>query len=136
MAICTKCGSQIEDTAAFCPVCGNAMNAQQNQYQQPTYQQPTYQAPQYQQPNYQQPYYQQPYPYGQNPEDTGSIGWGVLGYFIPLVGLILFLTWKDTKPKSSKVAGKGALIGVIVNNVVLPIIIYIIAFAIAGASYY
>lgn len=43
--------------------------------------------------------------------DNGGFGWGVLGCCIPLVGLILFLVWKDTKPKSSKSAGIGALIG-------------------------
>lgn len=44
--------------------------------------------------------------------DSGSIGWGVLGFCIPLVGLILFLAWNSTKPKSAKKAGMGALIGV------------------------
>ena len=45
--------------------------------------------------------------------DSGSIGWSLLGYCIPLVGLILFLVWKDEKPKSAKKAGIGALISVI-----------------------
>ena len=44
--------------------------------------------------------------------DNGGIGWGFLGCCIPLVGLILFLVWKDTKPKSAKAAGIGALISV------------------------
>lgn len=46
--------------------------------------------------------------------DNGGIGWGALGCCIPLVGLILYLVWKDTKPKSAKSAGVGALISVIV----------------------
>lgn len=45
--------------------------------------------------------------------DNGGFGWGILGCCIPLVGLILFLVWKDTKPKTSKAAGIGALVGVI-----------------------
>ncbi len=45
----------------------------------------------------------------------GSNWWGVLGFFIPLVGLILFLVWKATNPKSAKAAGIGALIGMILN---------------------
>ena len=49
--------------------------------------------------------------------DTGSIGWLFLGLFVPLAGLILFLTWKDTKPLSAKRAGIGALIGVIASVV-------------------
>lgn len=45
----------------------------------------------------------------------GSNWWSVLGFFIPLVGLILFLTWKTTNPKSAKAAGIGALVSVAVN---------------------
>lgn len=46
--------------------------------------------------------------------DNGGFGWGLLGFCIPIVGLILFLVWKDSKPKTSKAAGMGALIYVIV----------------------
>ncbi|MDO4487808.1 MAG: zinc ribbon domain-containing protein, partial [Eubacteriales bacterium] len=46
--------------------------------------------------------------------DNGGFGWGFLGFCIPIVGLILFLVWKDTKPRTAKAAGKGALISVIV----------------------
>lgn len=54
---CSKCGTQIDDSASFCFRCGSpvpqaAQNA--NAYQQPQYQQPQYQQPQYQQPVYQQ----------------------------------------------------------------------------------
>ena len=37
-----------------------------------------------------------------NPEDKGGFLWGLLGCCIPLVGLILFLVWKDNKPKTAK----------------------------------
>ena len=46
--------------------------------------------------------------------DKGGFGWGVLGCCIPVVGLILFLVWKDTKPKTAKAAGIGALVSVII----------------------
>lgn len=46
-----------------------------------------------------------------------------LSYLIPLVGLILFLTKKDNKPKTAKLCGKCALASVIIN-VVLSIIMY------------
>lgn len=48
-------------------------------------------------------------------DDTGSIGWGLLGCCIPIVGLILFLVWRDTKPKNSKAAEIGALVSVCVS---------------------
>ena len=41
----------------------------------------------------------------------------MLGFCIPVVGLILYLVWKDTKPRTSKAAGKGALISVIIGVV-------------------
>lgn len=50
-------------------------------------------------------------------EDSGSFGWAVLGFFIPLVGLILYLVWKDSKPNSAKSAGRGALVSVIISIV-------------------
>lgn len=51
-------------------------------------------------------------PANTNPDDDGSAGWAVLGAFIPLVGLILFLVWNTSKPNCAKKAGIGALIGV------------------------
>ena len=45
-----------------------------------------------------------------NVVDNGGFGWGVLGFFVPVVGLILYLVWKDERPKTAKAAGKGALV--------------------------
>ena len=61
--------------------------------------------------------------------DNGGFGWGVLGCCIPIVGLILFLVWKDTKPKTSKAAGIGALV-----SVILGVVIYIVTFALGFAG--
>ena len=47
-----------------------------------------------------------------NQNDNGGIGWGLLGFCIPIVGLVLYLVWKDEKPKTAKSAGLGALISV------------------------
>lgn len=57
--------------------------------------------------------------------DNGGFGWGLLGCCIPIVGLILFLVWKDTKPKTSKAAGIGALVSVIIAVVYYLIIMVI-----------
>lgn len=61
--------------------------------------------------------------------DNGGIGWGLLGCCIPIVGLILFLVWKDTKPKTAKSAGIGAIVGV-----VLVVIFYILMFALGMSA--
>ena len=49
--------------------------------------------------------------------DAPSTGMAVLGFFIPLAGLIIWLINKDAKPLMAKSAGKGALIGFIISMV-------------------
>lgn len=135
---CQVCGAEVPEGTTFCPNCGSkvdsaqAANApQQQQYvlqsQQPPAAQPASGQPQYSQPQYQQPQYAQqppqpqpqyaqpPYQQPQYVNDSGSFGWAVLGFFIPLVGLILYLVWKNEKPLSAKKAGVGALVGFIVS---------------------
>lgn len=58
-------------------------------------------------------------------EDSLSLGFAILGFFIPIVGLILFLIYEEKKPKRAKSAGKGALIGFI-TKIVLTIILVIL----------
>ena len=86
---CRYCGKQIEEDARFCPYCGSA---QQEERQAPPPQQ------RYVDPN-----------------DAPSGGFAVLGFFFPVVGLILFLVWQDTMPQRAKSCGKGALTAVIVS---------------------
>lgn len=50
--------------------------------------------------------------------DAPSAGFAVLGFFIPLVGLILYLVYESKQPKRAKSAGKGALIGLITKIVI------------------
>ena len=44
--------------------------------------------------------------------DEKSTGLNVISFLIPLVGLIVYLTQKDTHPIKAKSAGKSALWGV------------------------
>ena len=50
--------------------------------------------------------------------DAPNTGFAVLGFLFPLIGLILYLVYKDNKPLQARSAGKGALIGVIVSAVI------------------
>lgn len=59
-----------------------------------------------------------------NSNDSGNIGWGILGFILPIVGLILFIAWKDSKPEAAKAASIGALIKVIIITCI--IIIYVV----------
>ncbi len=63
------------------------------------------------------------------PQDDGNFIWAVIGWFVPIAGLILWIMWKDTAPRNAKKAGLGALISTIAG-VVLTVLIYIIYFAI------
>ena len=109
MKHCSKCGADSADNAAFCESCGAPLEMAQQQA-----------APQ-------QPAAAQAQP-AANPADKGGFGWGLLGFCIPLAGLILFLVWKGEKPKTAKAAGIGALVSVIIS-----VVFYVIA-AIAGVA--
>lgn len=92
----------------------------QTQAPQGNYNQPGYQAPP------QQAYYApqngaQVPPYGmpQQPiEEKASVGLAILSFFIPLAGLIIFLTKKNDRPKTAKVSGICALVSFILNIVI------------------
>ena len=43
-------------------------------------------------------------------EDKKSVGWGILGFFIPLLGFVLYLLWRKESPLKAKSVGIGALI--------------------------
>lgn len=142
MAFCNNCGTQVADHINVCPSCGSAIyNYNNGAYQQPNmgYQQPYQQYPPYQQPY--PPYQQQPY-YGKrvDPNDAPSGGFAALGFFFPLIGLILYLVWKDESPLKAKSCGKGALAGFLVSVglSILSVIFYIVfvAFMFADYGYY
>ena len=65
---------------------------------------------------------------GTVPVDAPSKGFAILGFFIPIIGLILYLVYERKQPKRAKSAGKGALIGFITKIVVyiVIVILYII----------
>ena len=54
---------------------------------------------------------------GNTPDDRSSPGFAALGFFFPLVGLILFAVFDSKQPRRAKSAGKGALIGFIVKAI-------------------
>ena len=130
---CPKCGAEVTSDDRFCRNCGApiAQNATDGAPAEPFAQTDA----QGDQPQAQQPGAQpgatpdpfgsgynagapQGFNYDQYKQDHGeneqvSKGWGVLGFFFPFVGLILYLVWYDNHRKRAKTAGKGALIGVI-----------------------
>ena len=65
----------------------------------------------------------------ENPKDRGGFLCVLLGCCIPVVGLVLFLVWRDEKPKTAKAAGIGALV-----SVILTILIYVGVFVMSIAT--
>lgn len=96
MKYCTKCGAQMQDNDFACSQCGFSANQGQGAPNQGY------------NPNYNQGYNQG---YNQNYNDAPSTGYAVLGFFIPIVGLILYFVEKDKTPLKAKSALKGAFWG-------------------------
>lgn len=66
--------------------------------------------------------------------DNGGFLWGLLGCCIPVVGLVLFLVWKDQKPKTAKAAGIGALASVILG-VVCYVLMFVLGIGLAASGF-
>jgi uncharacterized Zn finger protein (UPF0148 family) len=115
---CTNCGEPLKSHYKVCPNCGQAVN---NAYQSNKTPRTSTQASKAQedegsyQLQYQKKYSTQASKAQEGEGDT--FGWGILGFFFPLVGFILFLVWQTEKPLTAKSAGTGALIGLIAQSV-------------------
>ena len=99
---CKNCGKEIDDNAYVCPHCGVKVKDEDAERQEKIAQ-----------------------------ADSGSkVGWGILSFFIPLVGLILFCLWRKDRPQTAKVCGICALVGFL-----LAIVLNIILSAVAAALF-
>ncbi len=118
---------------------------------QPQNEQPTYQQPAYEQPVYQQPIYNQPVLPDPSSIFTKGLLSLILGYFIPLVGIILGAMGRKAAKQyinagvaltgKAKVGSILSLIGMILGivgvvAVVFLVIYYIFLFVVLAASGY
>lgn len=60
----------------------------------------------------------------QTDSEGSTVGWGILGFFIPIVGFILWLIWKDEHPARAKSAGIGCLVSICLG--VVGVILYVV----------
>ena len=99
MSYCSQCGKELVQGAKFCQSCGapvesaaaaGASGGSSAGYCQQQNAQPNY--------NYVE-------------QDIPSTGLNVLAFFLPLVGLILYLVYVDSTPRRAKAIGEFALIG-------------------------
>ena len=112
---CKHCGNQLPDGALYCPSCG-ASNKDD--------------------------YFDEPvkdvYSYSTNDAqstsdgDTGRFAWAVLGFFVPIAGLILYFVLRRNKPRTAKKALIGAIVGFAVEvtvSIIYAIIAVVLGFA-------
>lgn len=107
MKYCAKCGQEVNDAAVVCVHCGCQIEQRA----------------------------EMPAQGAQSTEvDAPNTGMTVLGFFLPIVGLILYLVWKNDTPLKAKSALKGAIIGFCVS-VGFSIIMFIASFALGSAAF-
>lgn len=63
--------------------------------------------------------------------EKASFAWVILGFFVPIAGLVLFIVFMNKRKDISKKAGIGALVGVIKN-----IIVIILSYTLSFVSFY
>ena len=108
MIYCTKCGKEMPEGTKYCPACGSAVGASNDQRPQQEYA-----------------------PYKQ--EETGAFAWGILSFILTMFtvigGIVLCIVLYATgKPKGGTAAIIGMLLAIALGVVV------IIFFVMLGAS--
>jgi len=79
---CKNCGQPLEVDYKVCPMCGTRVV---DEYYQSEHVQETHQ--------------------------QNELLWAILGFFFPVIGIVLFFIWQNTKPVIAKYIGIGALLG-------------------------
>ena len=105
---CNKCGKKVDKDIKFCPNCGNTLEEKKTTKKVEN---------------------------KDITDDGASVAWGILGFFVPLAGLILFLVWMNNKKKSAKAAGLGALIGFVTSFLLTIVSIIFFTFSIRNIDY-
>ena len=103
---CPNCGSENDSNSRFCNNCGSELNNLNNANTQTN---------------------------NVNKKES-VIGWGFLGFIIPIVGIILFFVWKKSNPRKSKASGIGALISIVIGIVATVVLVAITAALIGNAN--
>lgn len=105
---CPKCGAKLPKNSEYCVECGSSLGEENNVVSNSNV--------------------------SNEASTTSPFVWGILGFFVPIAGLILFIMWKQDRPKDAKYAGIGALIFV-GFYIILMILIFIIAMLASLAAY-
>ena len=121
---CPNCGTQNTDQAAFCVSCGTPLK---NTTASPT-PPPAPPPPNFNPNPSPNPGYQQYGPQRPAPEDKADTILSIVAFCFPIVGLILYFVWKDSRPNSAKQICTASAIGFGVG-----VLFYIIMAVAAGS---
>lgn len=124
---CRNCGKQLDDGVVYCPYCGSKQKDEPKSSPYAPRQASPYTPSGSANGNTGSPYTPDQSASAQK-NDSKSFGFALLGFFFPLIGLILFLCWKGSYPLRAKSCGKGALIGFIVEIVLWIALFLLFAF--------
>lgn len=94
MKVCNACGTQLPDDSVKCTNCGNNNIVTMSEERDSSRPLPVTEAP---------------------VKEHGFIGWGILGFFFPLVGWILYYVWRNSQPANARLAGIGGIVGFVVS---------------------
>lgn len=93
---CHQCGKEVGD-AKYCPYCGTQLNNQPIGDYQPIHQQSSY----------------------AREDDAPSLGFAFLSFFIPVVGLVLFIVWNKEYPQKAKSCLKGFIANIVLDFIMV-----------------
>lgn len=106
--VCKNCGKDLDETYYCCPACGAKVERESAPQQGSA---------------------------SRKDGDSGSAaGYGFLSFLFPIVGLILFIVWKEDRPKTASTCGVCALISFLLGVVGSIILFSITASAVYGAE--
>jgi len=107
MKFCSYCGNQIEESTIFCPNCGAKVETQSSNSENGEV-------------------YTGDVTVENEAVNKRSTPIAVLSFFFPLVGLILWAVWKETKPGCAISAAKGALLSVCMSQPIIGLVLWLV----------
>ena len=110
MKYCSHCGNVADDETLYCTKCGCAIDGKKRKCKNEEYSGNSNHSKNSCDSNNQN----SQYTVNMSDKSINTLLL-LLGFFVPIAGLILYIVYKDSDKKKSNAAGKGALIGVCVS---------------------